>query len=115
MTRSTLALLHYTAPPIVGGESVVAAHARLFRQAGFDVTVIAGRGVASRLAEGVQFQRIPELDSLHPRVASIGATLEQGGVPADFGAVTKGIAQKLAPSLSHFDHLIVHNVFTKHF
>ena len=68
MTRSTLAMLHYTAPPIIGGvESVLEAHARLFLQAGFDVTVIAGRGAELALPQGVRFQRIPELDSLHSR------------------------------------------------
>ena len=116
MTRSTLAMLHYTAPPIIGGvESVLEAHACLFRQAGFDVTVIAGRGAESALAKGVHFQQIPELDSLHSRVASIGAALEQGCIPDDFDAMTTGLAQRLAPILSRFDHLIVHNVFTKHF
>ena len=116
MTRSTLALLHYTAPPIVGGvESVLEAHARLFLQAGYDVTVIAGRGAESALAKGVRFQRIPELDSLDSRVASIGAALEQGRVPDDFGSMTAGIAQRLTPHLSRIDQVIVHNVFTKHF
>jgi mannosylglucosylglycerate synthase len=116
MTRSTIALLHYTAPPIVGGvESVLEAHARLFLQHDFEVTVMAGRGAESALAKGIQFQLIPELDSLHPRVAAISAALEQGSVPADFSAMMADIAQALAPVLSRFDHVIVHNVFTKHF
>ncbi len=115
MTLS-VALLHYTAPPIIGGvESVLDAHARLFLQAGFEVTMIAGRGAESALADGVQFLHIPELDSLHPRVAKIGAALEQGRVPADFGAMTADITQALAPILSRFDHVIIHNVFTKHY
>ncbi len=116
MTRSTLAVLHYTAPPIIGGvESVLEAHARLFQQAGFDVTVIAGRGAELAMPPGVRFQQIPEVDSLQSRVASIGAALEQGRVPDDFGAVTADTAQKLRSCLSQFDHVIVHNVFTKHF
>jgi len=116
MTLSTVALLHYTAPPIIGGvESVLDAQARWLLQAGFDVTVIAGRGAESALAEGVQFLQIPELDSLHPRVASIGTALEQGRLSADFGSVAVGIAQTLGPILSRFDHVIVHNVLTKHF
>ncbi len=116
MTRATIAMLHYTAPPVSGGvESVIKAHARLFLQAGFEVIVIAGRGAATALAEGVQFQLIPELDSLHPRAAAISAALEQGNVPADFGTVASGLAQTLAPILSRCDHVIVHNVFTKHF
>ena len=42
-----VALLHYSAPPIVGGvESVLAHHARLLSEAGHNVRVIAGRGEA---------------------------------------------------------------------
>ncbi len=116
MTHPTVALLHYTAPPIIGGvESVLDAHAGLFLQAGFDVTVIAGRGAESALPSGVQLQLIPEMDALHPRVASISAALEQGYVPADFDTATAEMAQTLTPILSRFDHVIVHNIFTKHF
>jgi glycosyltransferase involved in cell wall biosynthesis len=116
MTRSTIAVLHYTAPPVIGGvESVLDVHARLFLQAGFEVVVIVGRGAAAALPKGVQFQLIPELDSLHPRVAAMSAALELGCVPADFGTMATGLAQTLAPILSRCDHVIVHNVFTKHF
>lgn len=116
MTRSTVALMHYTAPPTIGGvERVLDAHAHLFLQAGFEVTVIAGRGAASAQADGIQFKLIPELDSLHPHIATISAALEQGRVPEDFKPMTTGMAQTLAPILSRFDHVIVHNIFTKHF
>ncbi len=40
-------LLHYSAPPIVGGvESVISHHARLMSKAGHPVRIIAGRGDA---------------------------------------------------------------------
>ena len=40
-----VAILHYAAPPIVGGvESTIYHHARLLAGAGYAVTVIAGRG-----------------------------------------------------------------------
>lgn len=40
-----IALVHYSYPPVVGGvENIVAAHARLFAEAGHEVTVICKRG-----------------------------------------------------------------------
>ncbi len=116
MTASTVALIHYTAPPVIGGvEAVIDAHARLFLQAGFEVTVIAGRGAESALPAGARLIPIPEIDSLHPHVVSASAALEQGRVPADFGTLVKPMAQTLAPLLSRFDNVIIHNLLTKHF
>jgi glycosyltransferase involved in cell wall biosynthesis len=44
-----IALVHYSAPPIIGGvETVLGAHAQLFRSAGHDVTIIARRGAPDR-------------------------------------------------------------------
>ena len=44
----TIAIIHYSASPIVGGvESVIAAHAELFVRAGIGVRVIAGAGDAA--------------------------------------------------------------------
>ena len=40
-----ITLLHYAAPPVVGGvESVVGEHARLMTADGQQVTILAGRG-----------------------------------------------------------------------
>jgi mannosylglucosylglycerate synthase len=40
-----ITLVHYSAPPIIGGvEGVLGAHARLFRMAGHDVSIVARRG-----------------------------------------------------------------------
>jgi glycosyltransferase involved in cell wall biosynthesis len=45
-----ITLVHYSAPPIVGGvESVLGAHARLFRLAGHDVSIVARRGAPDHL------------------------------------------------------------------
>ena len=42
---SRVALLHYAAPPVIGGvESVVGQHARLMADAGHQVCIVAGRG-----------------------------------------------------------------------
>ena len=116
MTRSTVALLHYTAPPVIGGvEAVIESQARLFLWAGFQVAILAGRGAASALPADVEFNLIPEIDSLHPQAVSIGAALAHGHVPAEFESVAQHLAEQLSPILSRFDHVIVHNVLTKHF
>ncbi len=108
--------MHYTAPPVVGGvEAVIQAHARLFIQAGYPVTVIAGRGEEAALPSEASFVLVPEMDSQHPQVVQMNAMLERGEVPPDFDGMVNQLIGTLTPVLSRFDNVIVHNVFTKHF
>jgi len=110
------AILHYTAPPVVGGvEAVIQAHAQVFTQAGYPVTVIAGRGEGAVLASDADFVLIPEMDSQHPQVVQMSAMLERGEVPSDFDGMVNQLIGTLTPVLSQFDNVIIHNVFTKHF
>ena len=68
--RQTVAILHYSGPPTVGGvENTIYHHARLLAQAGYAVQVIAGRGEA--LHPQVSFQSLAELDSCHPEVLAV--------------------------------------------
>jgi glycosyltransferase involved in cell wall biosynthesis len=116
MRKPTTAILHYTAPPVVGGvEAVIQAHAQTFVQAGYPVTVIAGWGEASVLPPASGFFRIPGIDSRHAQIARLGTSLEQGQVPPEFNAVTNQLREALVPLVERFDNVIVHNVFTKHF
>jgi glycosyltransferase involved in cell wall biosynthesis len=116
MTKPRTAMLHYSAPPVVGGvEAVIHAHTQTFIRAGYPVTVIAGRGQAGALPEGVDFVLVPEIDSQHPEIARLSAQLEQGRVPAGFEAMSARLGAALAPIVSRFDNVIVHNVLTKHF
>jgi glycosyltransferase involved in cell wall biosynthesis len=116
MKRPGIAILHYAAPPVVGGvEAVILAHAQTFVRAGYRVSVVAGQGQAEVLPEGVDLVLVPEIDSQNPEIVRIGAQLEQGRVPPGFKAMTERLAETLAPILGSFDDLIVHNVFTKHF
>jgi glycosyltransferase involved in cell wall biosynthesis len=58
-----IALVHYTAAPVIGGvEQVLAAHARLFREAGHEVTLLA------------EWSQLPPAYS--PRVAALRAWLK---------------------------------------
>lgn len=116
MPQLRSAFLHYTAPPIVGGvEAVIQAHAQAFLEAGYPAAIVAGRGEKSALPPEAELILIPEIDSLHPQVAKISAALEQGNVSRDFDETTVRLGNALAPVLSRFDTIIVHNVFTKHF
>jgi mannosylglucosylglycerate synthase len=116
VNKPTTVFLHYTAAPIIGGvEGVMLAHAETFVAAGYPVTVVVGRGAAGAQPDGVEYVEIPDLDSRHPDVLTIGAELEAGHVPATFEAMTDRIEELLVPILSRFDNVIVHNVFTKRF
>jgi glycosyltransferase involved in cell wall biosynthesis len=109
-------MLHYSAPPVVGGvEAVILAHAQMFVEAGYPVTVIAGRGEAEALPEGADLVLVPEIDSQHAEIARLSAELELGQVPPGFEAMSERLGETLATILCRFDNVIVHNVFTKHF
>jgi mannosylglucosylglycerate synthase len=109
-------ILHYSAPPIVGGvENVLKAHVRLFLEAGCTVTVLAGRAEMDALPNGAALIHIPELDSQHPQIKAMSQQLEKKQVPDVFETMVERLTRLLVPALSSIDILIVHNVFTKHF
>jgi len=110
------AILHYSAPPVIGGvESVIRAHAAEFAATGIQATVIAGEGEAGALPAETGFIHIPGMSSRHAEIEAAAALLNQGRMPASFEALTSRLAASLQPVLSGFDNVIVHNVFTKHF
>ncbi|MBI5565724.1 MAG: hypothetical protein HY870_12590, partial [Chloroflexi bacterium] len=103
-----IALLHYSAPPIVGGvENVLAQQARLMQQAGHQVRIIAARGASQ---PGIEFVPLPLIDSRHPRVLAVKADLDQGRVSADFEPLVDEIERDLRTALIDVDILIAHNV-----
>jgi len=115
MRARTIALVHYAAPPVVGGvESVLAWHARLMRRAGHSVHVLAGRGEGRALEEGVRFTRLPLVDSLHPRVLSAKGSLDRGEVPAEFEPLTDEITAAVRRAIAGVDIVIAHNVCSLH-
>lgn len=101
-------MVHYTAPPLPGGvEYILAEQAALLRGAGYDVTVVAGRGDA---------EIIPELDSGHPDVESANVALRNGlSSAADVSGVRSRIAAQLPAALAGHDVVIAHNVMTMPF
>lgn len=104
-----IALVHYSAPPIVGGvESVMGHHARLMAEAGHQVRIVAGRG--EQTDEHVGFVQIPLAGSRHPVVASLKEQLDQGVVPAEFFVQVDELTEMLRDAVSDAECLIAHNV-----
>ena len=104
-----IALLHYSAPPVVGGvESVIGHHARLMADAGHQVQIVAGRG--EQTDERINFVHIPMADSRHPLVLSVKEKLDRGIIPEEFDGLVDQLAAELRNALSDADCLIAHNV-----
>jgi len=104
-----IALVHNTAPPVVGGvERVLARHATLMADAGHDVRIVVGRGEPPdprcRLVE------IPLMDAGHPTIERLQLRLAAGTVPADFGEIVAALRTGLAEALAGVDIAIAHNV-----
>ena len=114
--RTQTAILHYTAPPVVGGvEAVIQAHAHVFVEAGYPVTVVAGWGEQTALQPGAEFVCIPVMDSRYQEIVEVSKALERGEVPDGFDSLVSRLTESLTATLGRFDNVIVHNVFTKHF
>ncbi len=90
-----------------GVENVLAQQARLMRQAGHTVRIIAARGAAQ---PHIEYVSLPLIDSRHPRVLAVKAELDRGRVPADFEPLVAEIERDLQTALIDVDILIAHNV-----
>lgn len=104
-----VALLHYSAPPIVGGvESVLGHHARLMAEAGHQVQIIAGRG--EQTDPRIPFVHVPMADSRHPNVLALKSELDEGRVPSGFAEAVDSLTADLGEVLDDVDVLFAHNV-----
>jgi mannosylglucosylglycerate synthase len=102
-------ILHYAAPPVVGGvESVIAQHARLMADAGHRVRILAGRG--EQFDERISFIAIPKVDSRHPEIETLKAKLDEGSVPPGFDHQVRLLAEHLGQICENTQVLIAHNV-----
>ncbi|MFH0751487.1 MAG: glycosyltransferase [Chloroflexota bacterium] len=105
----SIALVHYTAPPVVGGvEQVLSAHARLLADAGHRVRIVAGRGTSPD--PRVAFVGVPLADTQHPAVIALQVALDAGRIPASFDATVATLAGALGAALGDADVVIAHNV-----
>jgi mannosylglucosylglycerate synthase len=112
--RPRVGILHFTAPPIVGGvEAIVGEQANGLLRRGFDVTVLAGRG--GRFRRDVSFVNLPALDSKYPPLLAVNEQLRAGLVSAEFSVLADQLERALASELADLDVCIVHNAMTLHF
>jgi len=106
-------LLHYSAPPIVGGvESVISHHAGLMSKAGHRVRILAGAGMQTD--PRIPFIQIPLLDSRNPEILSIKAELDKGSLPPELAEIVHRLSQCLEETITDTDCLIAHNVCSLH-
>jgi glycosyltransferase involved in cell wall biosynthesis len=102
-------LLHYAAPPVVGGvETVIGHQARLLSRSGHQTRVIAGRG--SQAESVVEFIPTPLVDSQHPQVLAAKRDLDGGKIPPDFEDLVDDLEATLTGLLADADWLFAHNV-----
>ena len=108
-----ITLIHYAAPPVVGGvETVIARQAQLLSRAGHTVQIIAGRGETWDASIPVNI--IPCIDSRYPQVLSAKASLDKGKVPEDFIDFVDRIKGELMRQIEGEDVVILHNVASLH-
>ncbi len=103
-----IVLIHYSAPPVVGGvESVIAHHARLMADAGHSVRILAGRG--AQVDPRIPFVQVPLADSLHPEILKVKAELDKGSVPKAFEELTSKLTLILDQAIGKAEIVICHN------
>lgn len=116
MTKPSIAILHYAAPPTVGGvETTIAAHARLFAEHGYPVRILAGAG--KQLDSRVPVDIFQDVGSRSERVLRANAELARGTASRDFRDLVDGLVIELEKRL-HAEPapvtIIAHNVATLH-
>lgn len=114
--KSKTAIIHYSAPPTIGGvEGVIAAHSRVFVEEGYPITVIAGRGKRSALPEGTDFIELPLIDSKNKAVLKVNEGLEKGFAGSSYEKLQNEIKGQLKKALADVDNVIVHNLLSKNY
>ena len=104
-----IGLIHYAAPPVVGGvETVLARQASQLAKAGHQVRILAGRGETwdARIPVDV----LPRIDSRYPNILKMKGTLDAGKVPDQFNQFVEQIQNEIQRASAGMDWLIAHNV-----
>ena len=102
-------LLHYAAPPVVGGvEEFVGKQGHQLTQAGHQVRILTGRGETWDPYLPVEI--MPLIDGRHPHVLKTKSCLDQGEVPPEFDPLVERILNELRRAVSGTDVIIAHNI-----
>lgn len=104
-----ICLLHFTAPPLVGGvETSLARQAQQLARAGHLLRILAGRGQTWDARIPVEI--LPRLDLRHPQVLRLKAQLESTAGPwPEFSEMVQLIEADLRRAVRGCDVLIAHN------
>ncbi|MFW5748697.1 MAG: glycosyltransferase family 4 protein [Chloroflexota bacterium] len=107
-----IGILHYTAPPVIGGvENVLYYHATRLAMLGHRARVIAGRG--ANFNPEVEFVTVPQVDSNNEKMLTIKQQIDAGTLPAArFEVAVSQAVDALRPVVADLDVLIAHNVLT---
>jgi glycosyltransferase involved in cell wall biosynthesis len=112
MSKPSIALLHYSCPPVVGGvEEVIRQQALLFHRYYYPVKVFAGAG--NQFGQEFEVEIHPLLGSRNPDILSVQKDALQNRVEIE--RLTDAIVRYLRNSLVEFDVLIAHNVLSMHY
>ncbi|WP_376789957.1 glycosyltransferase family 4 protein [Thermoflexus sp.] len=109
--KPRVALIHYTAPPVIGGvEAVLARQARILTAAGYPVRIIAG--VVDPSIPGVETVTIPPMYGGSPEIAPLQTALWEGCLPEEFSQWRERLRRALEEALHGVKVVILHNVCT---
>ncbi|WP_287155061.1 glycosyltransferase family 4 protein [Candidatus Solincola tengchongensis] len=104
--RPGVAIVHYSAPPVVGGvETILRNQAVFLAECGMRVRVIVG--VGGEIATGVETVLLPELSSNYPAFRNLSGH--------EFRRATERLSGKIRELLAGIQALIVHNMLTMPF
>ncbi len=115
MEKIRIGLLHFSAPPVLGGVEVIMGEmANLFVNNGYPTSLIVARGDDEYDSDLLQFKRIEELDSKYPENQDIHEKVMQGkDVQQQFDAYKELILHKLDKALEDVDVCLIHNALVK--
>jgi glycosyltransferase involved in cell wall biosynthesis len=109
VTPQRIALLHFTAPPAIGGvEHLIAVQARVLAQSGHLVTVIAGAGAPS------SDYSLSLLSRLHPANPDVTAAVAELGtsLPSVDHQLVQAVRADLLPEIGEQDQCWIHNALS---
>jgi glycosyltransferase involved in cell wall biosynthesis len=112
LKKFSIALIHYSCPPLVGGvEEIIRQQAALFHRYAHPVKVLAGAG--NRFRDDFTIEINPLLSSRNPKVLNLYESMDLNNQLLNH--LTDQIFEYLVSAIDQFDFLLAHNVLTMHY
>lgn len=114
----TIALLHYTSPPVVGGvETVILQQARYLSEEGKRIVIISGKG--EQFDKNIPVLILPELSLENKPLQALQDQIITSGIvdQEKYDVFSRVIQEKLEQLILEYDIevMVVHNIMTMHF